>query len=247
MKSIGRRTANKAGTMIVNSAFRRFQPSKSFDNRTSSKIRIDKRQSLQKQIAALQRSFNKIAPEIKYSDQDIDTVNIGISGTFQNVLNITQGDTVALRTGNHIVVKSIHLKALVRPEAYATFDPATLMRFYLIQDKQGLGAGGFSIADVFSPVASFEALPNIAQLHRFNILWESRPLYPRMFQQGAGFVPTDTGYLECNLNTSIDVEYPDTGVTKGKNLIYFVCLCSDTSGGPQIDLTGTCRIGFTDS
>jgi len=220
----------------------------SLRNPNSFKTRLNRRQPLRKQLLQLQKNLNLNAPEFKYKDVDLTVANITLPGDISNMLEVAQGDGVGDRAGNTIRLKSVSCKGKINSEAYAGFSPDTMMRFVIIRDKQQDFGTVPGIVDIFTPSDPFQLFMDVQFLDRYEIKHLSGIYYPRRFQQGAGFVPTQTPYFEFNWKGDMEVHYAsslDSSIQK--NGWYFCILTSDTTGSGIVDFVGNARIGFIDA
>jgi len=220
----------------------------SLRNPNSFKTRLNRRQPLRKQISQLQRNLNLNAPEFKYRDVDVTSANITLPGSITTMLDVAQGDGTEQRTGNTIRLKSVSVKGKLNAEAFAGVAPDAMMRFVIIRDKQVDFGAIPAIVDIFTPSDPYQLFMDVQFLDRYEIKHLSGVYYPRRFQQGAGFVPTQTPYFEFNWKGDMEVHYAGTTAASiQKNGWYFAILTSDTTGSGIVDFIGNARIGFIDA
>lgn len=201
---------------------------------------VSKAGSVSQQVRSLQRFVATLKPEIKYHDTSASGLNVPVTGTVDTITDIAQGDTVNTRTGNAINVVSITVKGSINSVANGAY-----YRVALVQDKQQIADTSPTAGTIFSDgVASANpvtALPTIANLARFNVLWMSKIF--------SGTVITGTNqiaYYEFTRKTNIKVSYNGTASTDiEKNGLYVVFLTDDAANA--VDFNGLARLGFTDS
>lgn len=220
----------------------------SFKNPNSFKTKLNRRQPISKQIAQLQRNINLISPEFKYKDVDLTSANITLPGSITTLIDVDQGDDLDSRSGNTIRLKSVSVKGKINAQAYADSAPDTMMRFVIIRDKQVDFGAIPALVDIFTPADPFQVFMDTQFLDRFEIKHMSPIFYPRRWQAGAGFVPTQTPYFEYNWKGDMEIHYATTtSASIQKNGWYFAILTSDTTGTGTIDFVGTGRLGFIDA
>jgi len=205
--------------------------------------------SVRGQIKALQRFVNATASEIKFFDIITDMVNVTLPGSFVHLTSINQGTTDITRVGDNVQVKSISVKGKLNSEAYAGFAPDTVMRMALVQWKnQTPNDSVIAITDIFNPSQTYQLEINPASMGHYKVHWLSEPIYPRRYQQGAGFVPTVTPVIDKVFKVNITVRWNGTsGTSISNNGLYLLLMTSDTTGSGIIDWVGNTRIGFIDN
>jgi len=196
--------------------------------------------SVVQQIKALQRFVATLKPEIKYHDTSASGLNVAVTGTVDHITDIAQGDTVSTRTGNAITVVSVTIKGTISDMTNAAF-----YRVAVVQDKQQIADTSPSATNIFSDgIASANpvtAVPTVANLARFNVLWMSK-IYSGTVVNAGNQIP----YYEFTRKTNIKVSYNGSASTDiEKNGLYVVFLTD--SGANIVDFNGLARLGFTDA
>jgi len=202
---------------------------------------VSKQGSLLQQVRSLQRFVATLKPEIKFHDTACAGSNVPVTGTVDHITDIAQGDTVSTRTGNAINVVSITLKGTISDYGAA----GSHFRVCLVQDKQQVAdtapAAGTIFSDAIASANPVTAVPTIANLSRFNVLWMSRAYHSGGLN--AGFV---NNYWECSKKVNIKVSYNGTASTDiEKNGLYVIFLSDQAAA--TVDFNGLARLGFTDA
>jgi len=197
--------------------------------------------SLQSQVKSLQRVIAGILPEFKNATIDISQNNFTTAGTIQHISAIFQGVAENQRIGEDCFVKKIYLKAHIRD--YTTSGATTQPSYYrlvLVRDKQQVNDTTPAISDVVSDTNPALSLPVIGFSERFEYLWVSPLLSNNCFINGnqlPTFEHVWTGNIRVGFNgaNATDIQ---------RNGIYLLLLNTDSSS--LADLSGICRVSFTD-
>jgi len=213
------------------------------------KTSISKNISLQNQLNALKKYVNSTAPELKKRDTAITIANLTNPGSAVHITSIPQGASDSDRIGDSVKLKSISLKGKINSEVYAGFAPDTMIRFALVRWKhQANQDNTIQLTEVFGPYDVYNLERNEGHIDHFDVMWVSKIFYARRFQQGAGFVPTETPVIEEMFNVDIDVRFHgSTSSDIAGNGLYFIGLTSDTTGSGIIDFVGNARMTFIDT
>lgn len=83
--------------------------------------------------------------------------------------NVTQGDTVSSREGNSIMVKSIEWNFDFSQQPAAATTAASIVHFWLIQDRQPNGAAP-GVTTIFTSDNAAQATAIVGQQYRFKVL-----------------------------------------------------------------------------
>lgn len=200
--------------------------------------------TLTQQVKSLQRFVNTLKPEVKYHEVGISGTNITTTGSVFHLSNIAQGDTVATRTGNSILVTDLVVKGSF--SSY-TGSAAVSFRIAIVVDKQQIADTSPSAGDIFTDAVAtanpVTAVPSVATAERFRILWMSK-----LYNGGAlaNTANTQIPFYEVAKKMNLKVSFNGTASTDiEKNGIYFVFLTDD--GANTVDYNGLCRIAFTDA
>lgn len=190
--------------------------------------------------------------EKKFLDTDIGTAigAINSSMEFSNLNVIIQGDTESNRNGRKVLVKSIHLKGLLKLDSSAdSTNTSNKVKLMIVLDKQTNGTQ-FTALDLLK-TNSIHSFSNLANRQRFKILWSKEYVIGV-----SGAVQTGAAYrfgegvrnLKANIKVNIPIEY-DNSLTTGAistQKSNSICFCAIAEDANTCSLTGTARIRFTD-
>jgi len=203
--------------------------------------------TLTSQVKSLQRIVKSLAPEVKYLDTVLDSVNVPNTGTVVHITPVAQGVTQGTRVGNTINVSSILCTGFWSRN---TTDPDVnaLHRIAIVVDKEQVADTAPTAGDIFtSPAEPTFGAPNLANLERFRILYLS-PIYDaQMMVLDSDNVATNSPSMrntfEWSWKGNLKVSFNGAnGTDMDKNNVYIVFLSNDTVS----DFDGTARIAFTD-
>lgn len=204
-----------------------------------------KRRRIENRTMMIRRPLRGM-PEIKFFDKR-DTINTGLTWTFEHIANMVQGTTGTSRVGAKIRILSIDVRGIVRlPTQTGAVNPISgdLFRVCIVQDTQSNG-GIVAGLDVFS-VNAITEFQNYTTNTRFIRLKDkmSKPVSSNNFVAATG---SSIEFSDINLHVkkNIDVEFiSNTGDYQqvGKNGIWLaVVACSGIA-----DFDYTSRIRFVD-
>jgi len=208
--------------------------------------------TLAAQVKSLQRIVKSLAPEKKYFDVSLNQANVTVAGAVTALCGIAQGDGISNRTGNAITVTNITIKGIFERGTDALAAIGYKYRVLVVVDKQQVADTSPTCGDVISDGAytanPLTCLPNANNLERFRILWTS-PLYEMakgmITSAAASTAVVQTGCFEWTWSGSLKVEYNGANAADiQKNGVYALFLTDSTQN--TLDITGICRIGFTD-
>lgn len=176
---------------------------------------------------------NLYRPEYKKYDTSAST-SAGTSSTVTTIVDIAQGDTVATRNANRILVKKIQLQGTVQHNNTSTV--GQYVKVYLIQDKQQIGDTAPVENDVFD-ASGINAFLSPNTVGRFKIL--------KCFKI---IVDPSNECKAINLfkRTTIPVTFNGTASTDiQKNGLYLFMKSDDNTNKPVINWR--CRVVFVDN
>jgi len=204
------------------------------------------RGSLLSQVKSLQKVVKRLAPEVKYKDFDTSATNVPTTGTVVHISGIDQGDSMATRTGNQIVIQKINLSGFWMRNA-TDFGADAFTRFAIVVDKEQVNATAPTAANIFDvPSNPTQALPLTSNLERFRILYMS-PVFDMWMMRLdsdllAASTPTQKTAFAHTWTGNIRVLFSGTAQEVQKNGVYVVWLSSVATA----DVASTCRVGYTD-
>lgn len=186
-------------------------------------------------------------PEMKFFDtiqaaEALDTTGEIVDPSF---CLIAQGADEDERIGRKIVVKSIHLKGVVRlPGNTTAGGGASRVRVLLYWDKQCNGATA-AILDIIE-TGSVNSFRNLGNKDRFVLLWDKT--FTLNHQQGPSTAGGDTRrHIAYNKKVDIPIEY--SGATNAITEIRSnnLGLAAIMDNGNAADIAYTVRIRYTDN
>lgn len=208
--------------------------------------------SLRSQVKALQTYVNKLKPETKYVSIDLANSNIpDASGGIVHLTAIAQGDTQITRDGNVVNITSLNMYMQFTRQDFTTDMLVNAgIRFFVVVDKEQIADTQPSVATIFTNTAPVDPLPALNNLERFRLIYMSP------YIDGMQLMLQTTGSNNLSAQKSnvfqfvkdlnIKVAYNGTASTDiEKNGIYFGVMLQGFND--QFDMTGTARLGFTDS
>jgi len=212
--------------------------------------------SLKSQVKSLQKVVNQLKPELKYHGQSLDTPNISNTGTVVHLTTIAQGDNQPNRTGNVVAVRKLDIGFII--DRLAALDATDLgnayFRWAVVVDKEQISDTLPGAGDIFEvPSRPYLDHPALPQLERFRYLYVS-PVVDLAQVLGwnpaattapiAGY-PTHPAHFSFCWNGEIKVGFNSSaGTDIEKNGIYLVLLAMNCNA--HLDISGSCRVGFTD-
>lgn len=193
--------------------------------------------TLVQQVKALQNAVAALGPELKTHDQTLSLTNITTGHSITHITAIAQGDTVATRTGNAVILKKLNFRGGFTE---SSMTDGNHYRLCIVQDKQQVADTDPSISDIFNPSSPNTVLPNVNSLERYRVIWMSNSI---------GGTNTKTGFgpssWEYSTNLNVRVGYNGTaGTDIQKNGLYFIVLSDDVSD--TVDFSGIVRLQYTD-
>jgi len=198
------------------------------------------------QLRSLQKVVKRLSPEVKYKDFDTSSSNIPTTGAVVHISGIDQGDTMAARTGNQIVIQKINLSGFWQRNA-TDFGADAFTRFAIVVDKEQVNATAPTAGVIFDvPSNPTQGLPLTSNLERFRILYMS-PVFDMWMMRLdsdnlAASTPTQKSTFAYTWTGNLRVLFSGTAQEVQKNGVYVVWL----SNVATADVTSTCRVGFTD-
>jgi len=212
--------------------------------------------TLTSQVKSLQKVVNQLKPELKVMDLTIDTPNISNSGTVVHLTQIAQGDAQYNRTGNLVTVRKLDIGFII--DRLAALDATDLgnayFRWAIVVDKEQISDTLPGAGDVFqTPSRPYLDHPSVNQLERFRFLYVSPVVdlaqvlgwAPAAVTAPAGGMPSHKAAFTYCWNGEIKVGFNSTGTgDQEKNGFYLVLLAMNCNA--HLDISGTCRLCFTD-
>ncbi len=159
--------------------------------------------------------FRGRGAELKFIDQAMAPTTIPSTGvTVQNLLIIPQGVGESERVGRNVTVRSVHGRLRINlPGQLNLVTPQTEhVRIILYCNRQ---TNGVTIAHTdLLETASFLSYLNLANSHRFKVLWTQRLSLSPSAASGDGSASADWGprtvYRTFNVKVNLPVEYDGT-------------------------------------
>lgn len=143
------------------------------------------------------------------------------SGQQVAVTSIAQGDLIANRTGNSILLKKVYIRSHLQLHSSAS---QSIFRLVVVRDKQQVADASPSYETVFSPGGGVLSALNTDNLGRFEVLYDK------------SFVVDSTDPLvpvEVCVPTSSHVRYNGPGsMDINKGGIYVVCASNEPTNAP---------------
>lgn len=180
-----------------------------------------------------------ITQELKFNDTSFNT-DATTTGAIIPLSNVATGDTVLLRDGNKIQVRSFELRVRLEAEAQAQ---NSVVRFLLVRDKNANNTAIPSIPVVLDAITP-ESLRLIANLSRFDILMDKTISLNQTSGTGGAvqkaffkkYVKVRDPYVTSYADGAAGVP-----ISNSYTLLYF----SDVVAGvTDTNVTGTCRMRF---
>ncbi len=192
------------------------------------------------------RFKNKLEPELKFFDVNINETLVAVTAEFTQLLLIPQGTTESTRIGRNCIVKSIELR--LNMNMIGAADPLTAsdtIRIILYLDKQT--NGGAATALQILETDNYLAFPNLSNSKRFTLLWDKTVHIRATAGSGNGTandVFSNEFQLQYRKNLNLPIEYNNTAgaltemSTNNLALMYI-------SRRNRTAIDGRCRIRFT--
>lgn len=188
--------------------------------------------------------------EVKFFDTALNwnfdaTMEVAATGVLGQLNLIPQGVTESTRVGRKCVLKSVYIKGNMTLVPTTAATAACAAYVWVILDKQANGALAL-IADVFTTTDVTTCLHNLANSQRFVVLKK----WKRIFNSPAGVTTAFNNvrldvekYIKCNIPLEFSSTTGAIGEIKSNNVF---CVYGQSGGDDIIQMTGTCRVRFSD-
>lgn len=221
---------------------------------------IERESALEKKVAQLSRAIALTRPEVKFTDLSLATLNINPAvGVVTLMTAIAAGTGVNQRIGENVLVNwvEMHLEVVGVNSIQLAVNDNPSYRVYIVQDTQQIASTLPTLLDlVDQPALPVIQLKQVTEQKRFRILYDSGPQMCVFGVAGAvGFannsiVMNQKYHLHYSSKVKIPVQFNGTAAGNiQKNGIYFM-LSTDiigAAGATVLDISGSSRIGYTDS
>lgn len=197
------------------------------------------------QVKAVVKAENRQASErhskvMDYSGQAVSATGFTIINTFQDMTNLSQGDSVYERVGNRITPTYLQMRYQVALAATGRTANVRLVLFKLLRDS----AVPPTVAEIFTPPTL--TVDNVYALYQ-RTLKDIKIVKDWTVQLSDQYRQQHVGYLKLNLTKtykSQGCQYNDTSTDGLDHLFLYVV--SDTFGTPDPFFTAQIKLSYRD-
>ncbi len=175
--------------------------------------------------AARRRMYQRSNTEIKFHDVTADVSPVTTTATeMVDLLTIPEDDTENGRTGRLVTLKSMTCRfTLILPSTTTLINTGDSIRIWCVLDKQCNGED-MDPAQLFTGTADFQAFNELANSHRYRILWKRQfSMQSTAGNQTAGFGEAELTfevYKKLNLQIHYNASSGAIATVRSNNIAY---------------------------